>query len=363
MKKDIILTLSFFLFFIAANAQTSVNASVSKRGSQSSKTGLFDSDKILTITLKGDIRKLLNNRSGETKFYPIMLSYRGEDSSDISIPINVKTRGHFRREKGNCLFPPLLLHFSNISRPCLFPENTSLKLVMPCRGEKSIVNEWLVYKLYNLVTPESFRARIVKVKLEDEKNKKMDSPFYGIILEEEHQMAIRNHAIILKKKIRPQQTMSEQFLKMALFEYLIGNTDWSVEFLQNIKLIAPDSTSTPVTVPYDFDLSGIVDAPYAKPAEELRMSSVHERRYRGYCLKDIKIIDSAIVFYNLLKNDIYKTYTDCPLLDAKYIKETIKYLDEFYSTINNPKALQKAFEYPCYPNGTGNVIIKGLKDD
>ena len=363
MKKDILLTLSFALFFIVEKAQQPVRATASKSDAQSSKTSLFDSDKILSITLEGDIHKLLNNRTGETKYIPIILSYKGADSNEISIPIYVKTRGHYRRDKGNCLYPPLLLHFSNTAAPSLFPENTSLKLVMPCRGEDFIIHEWLVYKLYNLVTPQSFRARLVKVRLKDTGNKKMPLPFFGIILEQDLQMARRNNDIILKKKIRPQQTIREPFIKMAVFEYLIGNTDWSVEFLQNIKLIAQDSASTPIAVPYDFDLSGIVDAPYAKPAEELNMSSVHERRYRGYCEKDLRIFDSAIVFYNRLKNDIYKTYTDCFLLDEKYIKQTLKYLDEFYSTINNPKAFRKAFEYPCDPNGTGNVIIKGLKED
>ncbi|HUZ60377.1 MAG TPA: hypothetical protein VMU83_16515 [Hanamia sp.] len=363
MKKNTILTLSFVLLLIAANAQAPAKTVVPKSGTQSSKTVLFDSDKILTITLKGDIRKLFNNRTGKANYFPIILSYKGQDSNEISISIHVKTRGHFRRLKENCLYPPLLLHFSNASKPSLFPENTSLKLVMPCRGEKYIVHEWLVYKLYNLVTPESFRARLVKVKLEDDKNKKMPSPFYGFILEEEHQMAKRNHEIILKEKIKPQQTMTEPFLKMAVFEYLIGNTDWSVEFQQNIKLIAANSSSVPVAVPYDFDQAGIVEAPYALPAEELKMSSVRQRRYRGYCVKDIKSFDNIIDFYNRLKNDIYKTYTGCSLLNAKYIKETIKYLDEFYATINNPKSLQKAFEYPCDPNGTGNVIIKGLRED
>ena len=70
-----------------------------------------------------------------------------------------------------------------------------------------------------------------------------------------------------------------------------------------------------------------------------------------------------IAFYNHLRADIYKLYTDCPLLDIKYVKETIAYLDEFYKTINDPSTSKKEFGYPCDKNGTGNVVIKGLKDD
>ena len=93
------------------------------------------------------------------------------------------------------------------------------------------------------------------------------------------------------------------------------------------------------------------------------MSSVRERRYRGYCIHDMKKFDGVIALYNRLKKDIYDIYTDCPLLDAKYIKATIKYLDEFYVTINNADAMQKEFGYPCDKNGTGNVVIKGLRED
>lgn len=365
MKAIIFLSLSLSLIFFEVKAQVPANTTIRSSGGQSSQAGLFDSDEIFTITLKGNIRKLLNDRNGEPKPFPVVLSYTGDDSSAISIPITVKTRGHFRRQSGTCRFPPLQLGFSKTgdSLSSVFPKKGSLKLVMPCSGDEYVIYEWLVYKLYNLVTPESFRARLVKVKLVDEKNKKMPEPFYGIILESEGQMAARNHSVTVKTDMRPQKTMHEAFLKMAVFEYLIGNADWSVEYRQNIKLIAADSLSVPVAVPYDFDHAGIVEAPYARPAEELKLHSVRERRYRGYCINDMKQFDSTIAFYNSLKQEIYKTYTSCSLLDTKYINATIKFLDEFYTTINNPEELKKEFQYPCDPNGTGNVIIKGLKED
>ena len=365
MKTIIFLLFGFVLTFFEVKSQAPANTTVHPSAAQSSKAGLFDSDSIFTISLKGNIRKLLNDRNGEPRPFPVIISYTGDDSSAISIPITVKTRGHFRRQSGTCRFPPLQLGFSKTSdsSSSFFPKKGSLKLVMPCNGDDYVIYEWLVYKLYNLVTPESFRARLVKVKLVDEKNKKMPESFYGIIMESESQMAARNHSITVKKGMRPQQMMYQAFLKMAVFEYLIGNTDWSVEYRQNIKLIAADSLSLPVAVPYDFDHAGIVEAPYAKPAEELKLRSVRERRYRGYCVNDMKQFDSTVAFYNSLKNEIYKTYTGCSLLDEKYINATIKFLDEFYTTINNPEELKKEFQYPCDPKGTGNVIIKGLRED
>ena len=365
MKAFIFIFLNFMFSFLGGKAQMPVNANSASAGTHFAKAGLFDSEEIFTITLTGNIRKLLNDRNGEAKPFNVILGYKRNDSSNISIPITVKTRGHFRRLSGNCQLPPLLLRFSDTSKSSssVFPKHGSLKLVMPCSGDEFVIHEWLAYKLYNLVTPESFRARLVKVELVDEKNKKMPAPFYGIILESENQMVARNHSVVLKKNIKPQLTLHDAFLKMAVFEYLIANTDWSVEYRQNIKLIAADSSSVPVAVPYDFDHAGIVDAPYARPAEELNLRSVRVRRYRGYCVQNIKTFDSTIAFYNSLKKEIYKTYTTCSLLDTKYIEATVKFLDEFYATINNPDAVRNEFQYPCDPNGTGNVIIKGLKED
>jgi hypothetical protein len=330
-----------------------------------SANSLFSSDSILVLKIRGDIRSLLNDRSGEPKYFPMSLFYKNGDNAEISVPVNIKTRGHFRRLKENCFYPPLLLQFSGDSKTeaGIFPSKAKLKLVMPCAEDEYVVREWLVYKIYNLITPESFKTRLVKVTLENEKNNSTTKPFIGIIIEEEKQMAKRNGLVVVNRKTKPQKTEEEVFLKLTVFEYLIGNTDWSVEYLQNIKLIATDSISVPHTVPYDFDHAGIVSAPYALPFEALQMTSVRERRYRGYCITDLKKFEPVVAQFNNLKNDIYNLYTNCPLLGQSYVKTTIKYLDEFYKTINDPKLLQKEFQYPCDKNGTGNVIIKGLKDN
>jgi len=358
--KFLMIILSFFWFsFYDQIKSTKVIISTT------SEKGLFDSDELIEITLKGNVRELLNDRSDKPKYHPITLSYKKTDGSEISMPVEMRTRGHFRKLKENCTYAPLLIKFSKneTHASSIFSEQSKLKLVMPCAGDDYIVREWLAYKIYNLVSSQSFRARLVKVRLEDAKSKKPVSPFYGILLEEEKQMAARNKATLTEQKLKPQQTQRESFLRMAVFQYLIGNTDWSVEYLQNIKLIKTDKSSLAITVPYDFDHSGIVNAPYARPAEELLMNSVQERRYRGYCLPDLKDFEAIITLYNKLKKDIYDLVNSCRYLDAKSLKATIKYLDEFYKTINDQKAWQKDFAYPCDKNGTGNVVIKGLRED
>ena len=253
---------------------------------QQTYEGLFDNEEILTIQLTGNIRELIKDRSDEMQYHDITLSYKASDSSLVSFPIQVKTRGHFRRTQGNCTYPPLMLNFSkdNAPKKSLFSHQNKLKLVTPCNSEKYVLREYLVYKLSNLVSPKSFKARLVKVIYNDTEKGKISEPLFGILLEDEHQMAKRNNAIITEgKMVRPERTQTEDYLKMAVFEYMIGNTDWSVQYYQNVKLIATDSLSMPYTVPYDFDHAGIVNAPYALPTEELQLRSLRERRYRGYC--------------------------------------------------------------------------------
>lgn len=327
---------------------------------------LFDSNDVLNIKLTGELRALFNDRDDDAGYHNITVSYLDKDGKAISIPARAKTRGNFRRKLGDCTYPPIWLDFSENKDqpPSLFSGQVKLKLVMPCRGDELVVREYLLYKVYNLVTEKSFRVRLVKVETENTKRNKSGEPFFGMLLEEDKQMAERNHSILVKRPmLRMQSAEKDAFLKMAVFEYLIGNTDWSVEYQQNIRLVAEDSLSVPTAVPYDFDHAGLVDAPYAQPAEELQMHSVRERRYRGYCLNDMNEFAAVITFYNGLKKDIYALYTNCTFIDSKYLKSTLKYLDEFYNIINDPKRLREAFGYPCRPDGTGNIIIKGLDKD
>ena len=323
---------------------------------------LFGSDEVLNIKLSGKIKTLFNDRAENGAYHPLVLTYKGADSNEVTINLRGKTRGNFRRQKGNCTYPPILLNFTRKEhKPSLFDKQDKLKLVTPCAGDDYVIREYLVYKLYNLVTPKSFRARLVRVTFDDIERKK-ETSFYSILLEEDEQMAQRNGSKIMEiKNLNGESTETETFLKMAVFQYMIGNTDWSVSFLHNIRVLSFDPKTVPSVVPYDFDHSGIVDAPYALPPEQLELRSTQERRFRGYCITDWKTLDEVIATYNRLKPEIYKTYTSCTLLDAKYLKATTRFLDDFYETINDPKKLKSEFSFPCNKTAT-NYIISGMQN-
>ncbi|MFN4000120.1 hypothetical protein [Algoriphagus sp.] len=328
------------------------------------KEGLFDSEEILEITLKGDVRALFANTKGEAEYFGFTLGYSDNYRNPNSIPLRVKTRGHFRREMNICDYPPLLLNFAkeNVANT-IFSSQDKVKLVMPCRGEKYVMREYLTYKIYNQLTPNSFKVRLVRLTVLNETDSgKSYEPFLGFLIEEEEQMAQRvKMASLDKDLVKPESVVKDDFLRMAVFQYLIGNTDWSVQYRQNIKLISSSEGTDLIAVPYDFDHAGIVRAPYAKPAPELKLATITDRRYRGYCIDDMRIFEKTFEEFKAKKEAIYALYSESELLDDKYIKSTIKFLDGFYTTLSNPKRAKFDFQYPCLADGTGNVVIKGLK--
>jgi len=342
--------LLLFICFVSGNAQ--------------STSGLFESDEILEITLSGKLNELFSDRADNPNYHPISFSYRSSSGENIKTPITAKTRGHFRKNSMNCSMPPILLNFSNAQLPddSPFKGQEKLKLVTPCQDDRFVLREYYVYKIFNLFTEKSFRNRLLKVNFTDEGKSGKVKTVYCFVIEDEHAMAKRNGFDILEKDlIRPEKTERETFLDMALFELMIANTDWSVQYRQNVKLLGKEGSPVVFTVPYDFDHSGIVSAPYAKPAEALEMLSVRERRYRGYCIKDQSIFQQAIELQLQLKEKVMTLYSSSTLLDPKYIASTIKYLEDYYSLLSDEKKRSLVLGYPCKEDGTGNVVIKGLR--
>ena len=358
-------SLLFILFCVLITpALTAQNESDAGQAKEKKKPKLlFENTEPLNITLMGNVRDLLSDRGDNPENHKMTLVYEDGPGVTDTEQVSMKTRGHFRKSSENCTYPPLLISFDSTITSSTFGKNDKMKLVMPCGNDNYVTREYLVYKIYNLLTPYSLKARLVKLTMKDTKKNKTYDEMIGVLLENEKKMAKRNNETIIKRKLSPDKLQQEAYLRMAMFQYLIGNTDWSIQFQQNIILMASQSNPEPLCVAYDFDHSGMVDAPYAQPAEALQMANVRERRYRGYCITDLSVYDPLIKQFNDLKKDIYALYTDNKLIDDKYRSSTLKYFDDFYETINNPEAFKKDFLYPCDKNGTGNVIIKGLQKD
>ncbi len=326
----------------------------------SQASGLFDSDSVLHLVLSGDVRQLLRDRKDDPTYYPMSLIWREAEEWD-TIKIRARTRGHFRRQSGACTYPPVLLNFSaEAVKGTLFDGQNKLKLVLPCQGEKYVEREFVAYKLYQVLTPRSFRVRRAEVQFLE--NDRLSKPIAGILLEDEHEMVARNDMVLRDDLVvRPEDTNPEYFLRMAMFQLMIGNTDWSVQYRQNIKLMWSKNSQDPIPVPYDFDHSGLVSAPYARPAAELELSSVRERRYRGTCQPDVKHFDPVIAEFQSKREAFFNVCRQAGYLDDTSGKFVLGYLEGFFKLLSNTNRLKEVLMYPCDPTGTGHVVITGLK--
>ncbi len=134
---------------------------------------------------------------------------------------------------------------------------------------------------------------------------------------------------------------------VAVFQYLIGNTDWSVWARHNIAIVSVKAEPHPLfAVPYDFDFSGAVGAPYAIPPQTLPIHSVRERLYRGYCQPD-SILFSVFARFRAAKDSIYAAVRAVPDLSERDVRGLLDYFDDFYRAIDNRSVVQRDFVRGC----------------
>lgn len=334
--RRIIVSLFFFIAVLPLAAQ---------RKATVDKVKFFEEDNILKATLTANLNKWFggNTRQGDSTKGSFTFFF--SDSNIVKENITVVIRGNFRRK--NCFIPPMRLEFKkpNSSLASL----GSLKLVSPCKNNEEydnyLLTEYLIYKMYNLLTDKSFRIRLMELTYEDISNKRRNFTQHAFLIEDTKDMAKRNKMSEWKDyKVMSEQTDREQMTLVAVFEYMIGNTDWSVPATHNIRLIYDkDSTaSLPFAVPYDFDYCGMVNAEYAVPYEEFGLDNIKQRLYRGYP-RTTEELTKTFDLFRKKKDKLYALVNDMILMNKQKKKEIINYLDEFYEIINEPKQVESIF--------------------
>lgn len=331
---------------------------------QQKSTPLFSSEELLKLTITGNVRQLLRDNSNKKQYYPLALQYPDGDSNYV-INLKARLRGNFRRESGYCDLPPILLNFpkNDTVKSSVFKKQDKLKLVVTCVNGDYVEREYLVYKAFELLTPISFRVRLVEITLQGEKlTRNQQRPFIGYLIESEEELAARNNGEMMETKIQmgPGQLDPDSYLAMMFFQYMIANVDWSAQMQHNVRLFVSNQGGLPKVIPYDFDHAGLVNTPYAQPPAELNMTSVRERRYRGICDKDTARIISTAARFLEKKNDILKLFTDTKLLQENSKREMLAFLNEFFNEISNEKRLSQIVSTNCDSRAGGNIIIGGL---
>jgi hypothetical protein len=313
------------------------------------KKKFFTDESIIEMSLVADFKKLIKEKldpNFKTNFLPATITCLFPDSSKITEQIEIRPRGEFRREE--CYLPSIMLNFKTAAAVKL-KKLGRMKLVWPCSSttsdEQLVLKEYLVYKMYNLITEKSFRVRLVKLAYRDVKDKLKPQDAYAFFIEDTDEMAARNKCIEIQSvRFHTEATERKQTTLVAIFQYMIGNTDWSVPLYRNIKLMQDkkDNKSMPFLVPYDFDYSGMVNARYAVPPPELPISTVQQRLYRGFP-RSFTELDAALKIFRNQKQAIDSLIQHFEPLNKNNKKEMIKYLDEFYSIIEKEKNIKDIF--------------------
>lgn len=314
-------------------------------------TRLFTSVEPITIKLVADLKQTFRDRdTTKQEWVPAQLSWTGDDSGTTTVDIT--TRGHFRLKTGTCSFPGIRVRFQKDSiKGTLWEGQGSIKLGTHCRSgndryHQIPLQEILAYRTYNQLTDSSFRVRPVKATYVDtgDKDKTVEAPAF--FLEDEPDLGGR---IGLKELEQIGATFADvdqnMLAIMSIYMFMIGNTDWSLPFLHNIRLFE-GNLAYYLAIPYDFDWSGIVDAPYAKPDYRLNIRSVRDRLWRGPCFSTEQI-ETALQKFREKKDAIYALYNGMEGFDPKLLKNSIDYLDEFYKLIDDSRKVDREMRSPC----------------
>jgi len=249
---------------------------------------LFDSDELLHLTLNTNLTKVLEDLGEEAVYHPASMIFPGDQGEATVFAVKIKTRGNSRQLNEVCTFPPLFVKFQKERlEGTLFEGQHKLKLVTHCRYSQKyqqyLLKEYLVYKMYNVLTMSSFQVRLVEITYKDIAGRRKDSNRLGFFIEDVDDMAKREECRELnEEEFKNHPTVGKKILLSAMFEYMVGNSDWGLSNLHNIKMIIREGAKEPDAVPYDFDWSGFVNAPYAMPHSQFGTTSVRDRVYQGF---------------------------------------------------------------------------------
>lgn len=318
-----------------------------------SSTPLFETDSILDIELRGPFGNLLEDEANEPR--PFQLTAAGE-----TVPVNVNAGGKSRQQI--CSFPPLRLQFD--ARPAsptansmgIFTGQELLRVVTHCRSgaraQANTIEEYLAYRILNLITDFSYRVRLLEVNYVTTAPTDKHFSKYAFAIESEYELAHRLGGQVLMVDGLPKGRLNEeQAARVYVFEYMIGNTDWSQvsamdegHCCHNGQLIGIDSEV--FYIPYDFDITGLVNPRYARPDPTLSIKRVASRLYRGYC-GPRAALSQALEHINSQREAIVNLYKQAPVLSAAERDRGISYLEGFFRKAQEPEKLLERFERLC----------------
>ena len=303
---------------------------------------LFATSDPIALTIKAPLPSIMGDREARRSVSGTLV-----DPAGHQLPVSLELRGLTRRTSDICDFPPLRVNFTAPPpATSLFAGQNRLKLVTHCRNSASfqqqVLLEYAAYRLYNVLSPRSFRVRLANINYQGADGRPIISRV-GFFIEETRDVARRNgmSEVRVAERIPVAHLSPADAARSALFEHMIGNHDWSMragpvgdECCHNFKLIGVSAPGATIPVPYDFDYSGLVGAPYATPPDQLGISDVRQRFFRGYCMHNAHTVAAAQQMRQA-RPQLMAALAAVPGLTEGTKRNASNYLDRFFAEIGS----------------------------
>ncbi len=319
---------------------------------------LFRSNDVLNVTITAPFKTLMKERP-TVEDLPGQLTY--VDAAGVTVEMNVglRTRGNFRRQMQVCPFAPIRLNFKKSeTKNTVFHKQDKLKLVGHChdnsnRFEQVTLKEYLVYRFLNEMTDLSFRVRLLRITYVDSDRNDDEEIRYGFLIEHKDRLAKRVGLPNIEiPRTRVAALVGDYTNLTSLFQFFIANTDFSSisgepddSCCHNGKLFGYQAQLY-YSIPYDFDMAGMTDAPYATPSPAFNIRNVRQRLYRGRCANNQHVPASVQMFMDN-KDALYALVEDMQVLNGLSKRRMYWLMNSFYRLIENPKAVKKKIVRKC----------------
>jgi len=326
---------------------------------QPAEKPLFTDSSMLRLTLRGNFRELIRNAPRSEDATPGSLALAG--AAPETHVITLAPRGISRRRREVCTFPPIRVTFSQPpAATSLFRGQRRMRLVTHCRAAESFSNftllEYAAYRLFNVLTPQSIRVRLVMVDYVEQGEERPFASRYGFLIEDGDDAARRNGLTEIEgpARIRVAQLSPREAGRAAVLQYMLGNLDWAMNAgpegsacCHNSRLFGPaGATGNFIAVPYDFDYSGFVNAPYAVVPEQVPVSNVRVRRYRGFCVHN-EAAQAAAAEFRAARPALLAALAEVPGLEARPRASAATYLEAFFRDVATPEAVSENLLRTC----------------
>jgi hypothetical protein len=275
--------------------------------------------------------RLLNSEGKEVYEEAMMKISNG--AAQLEMPIRIAKRGVTR--KRICEFPPIKLKFYSDSLIADgYSEFNTYKLVTHCMSDNEdlLLREYLAYKLYNHITDNSFRVKLVDIVYHDSNKRIEPIMHHAFIIEEDEELAHRLNTTLIEEDVS--SIDRQQYAEMVVFQYMIGNTDWNLTGGHNMKWVQHADIPSPTPIPYDFDFSGLVNAPYAEPHPQLPIENVRQRmlQWRGDSQEELMVYCKE---FTADKDNIFAIINGLTDLSEADRADMIQYLETFFVDISD----------------------------